>query len=76
MLSSDCGRTERSTSCASATPSETTEPDVLFGGHKVANSQEILAAIPPKSVVDRLVAGYFLDRPIVPSTCTEVSLVC
>lgn len=71
MLANECGRTEISASSASASLSETIEPDFLFGSHKVANSQDILAALPPKSIVDRLVAGYFVDRPIVPSMCIE-----
>jgi hypothetical protein len=50
------------------------EPDLLFGGHNGVNSQDIMAAVPPKSVVDRMVAGYFLDKPIVPSMCTEIYL--
>ncbi|EED22658.1 conserved hypothetical protein [Talaromyces stipitatus ATCC 10500] len=65
MLSHEDTSNSRSTSSASALPLDTTESNVLFGGHKSLSSQEILAAVPSRSIADRLVAGYFLDRPIV-----------
>ncbi|OKL55494.1 putative Transcription factor [Talaromyces atroroseus] len=66
MLTNDCSRTDCSASYAPALGVEHDERDLLFGGHNGVKSQEIMAAVPPKSVVDRMVAGYFLDRPIVP----------
>ncbi|QGA18702.1 hypothetical protein EYB26_006387 [Talaromyces marneffei] len=55
----------RSAPLASTSPSDNAEFDILFGSHRASSRQEILAAIPSKSVVDKIVAGYFLDRPIV-----------
>jgi hypothetical protein len=71
MLSHEYESTNRA-SYASASPSGNDESDIFFGGHRTSSRHEILAAIPSKPVVDKMVAGYFLDRPIVPSMCTQV----
>jgi hypothetical protein len=42
------------------------EPEILFGSHKPMNKQEIVNAMPPRSVVDRLVAVFFFNKAIVP----------
>lgn len=36
-------------------------PSVIFGSHKIATKQEILAALPVKSVADRMVANFFAN---------------
>ena len=72
-MTNQCSGTEHSASYASpALGADDDEPDLLFGGHDGLSNQEIMAAVPPKSVVDRMVAGYFLDGPIIPGTCIKV----
>ncbi|KID74342.1 Trichosetin biosynthesis cluster transcription factor TF23 [Metarhizium brunneum] len=39
-------------------------PRLLYGWHKPASVADILAAMPEKSVVDRLVSSYFSNPPI------------
>ena len=41
-------------------------PDLLFGGYKHIRKQNILAAIPPRSIVDRLVSKCFTSVEIAP----------
>ncbi len=48
------------------------EPDILFGSYNSLNSDQVLAAIPPKDVADRLVAEYFFHRAIAPGTFTSI----
>lgn len=72
MLSHEYEPGNRNASLSSASPSDNNESGILFGAYRPSNRQEILAAIPSKSVVDKMVAGYFLDRPIVPSMCIRV----
>lgn len=62
----------RNNSLSSVSLPENNEAGILFGGHRLSNRQEILAVIPSKPIVDKLVAGYFLDRPIVPSKYTRL----
>jgi len=62
----------RNASLSSAPLSDNNDSGILFGAYRPSNRQEILASIPSKSVVDKMVAGYFLDRPIVHSMCTRV----
>ena len=38
---------------------ESTGPQLLYGGVKAATKEEILASIPARPVVDRLVSRYF-----------------
>jgi hypothetical protein len=42
------------------------EPEILFGSYKPMDKQEIVGAMPPRSVVDRLVAVFFFNKAIVP----------
>lgn len=74
MLSHAYEPESRNTSLPSVSPPENNESGILVGGYRLSNKQEILAAIPSKSIVDKLVAGYFLDRPIVPSKYTRLGL--
>lgn len=72
MLSHEHEPGNRNASISSASQSDNNESGILFGAYRPSNRQEILASIPSKSVVDKMVAGYFLDRPIVPSRCTRL----
>lgn len=71
MKINESNGTERSTSSTPASATDSDEPDLLFGGRMAINKHDILASMPQKAVVDRLVAGYFLDRPIVPGRHTN-----
>jgi len=42
------------------------EPDILFGQYKCITKQQILSAFPPRAIVDRLVAEYFLNKGMAP----------
>lgn len=72
MLSNTYESDNRNASIPSVSSPETNEFGLIFGGYRPSNRQEILAAIPSKPIVDKMVAGYFLDRPIVPGMCTQV----
>ena len=48
-------------------------PDLLFGCSKYVNKQEILAAIPSRPIVDRLVSKYFNTRDIVPGMLIQLA---
>lgn len=41
---------------------ELDEPDILFGQLTRTTKEEIIMSIPPRPVVDRLVAKYFQDE--------------
>jgi hypothetical protein len=43
-------------------PEAGVEPDILFGHYDRMSKQEILATIPPRPTVDRLVAEYFNNK--------------
>ena len=43
----------------SSEPYESDGPDLLCGGYKYVESQDIMAAIPPRPLVDRLVSKFF-----------------
>jgi hypothetical protein len=43
-------------------PEAGVEPDILFGHYDRMSKQEILAAIPSRPIVDRLVAEYFSNK--------------
>lgn len=51
--------TSRQPSNLSFPESLSTGPQLLCGGTKVVTKEEILASIPPRPVVDRLVSRYF-----------------
>jgi hypothetical protein len=45
---------------------EPDDPEIIFGHCKYATKQEILAAVPPRPIVDRLVAGFFSYESMAP----------
>jgi hypothetical protein len=49
------------------TQSEIAGPDLLFGRHQHASQHELLAAIPPRSDADSLVATYFASMDMAPN---------
>lgn len=40
---------------------EREEPEIIFGQCQPITKQEILAAVPPRHIVDRLVSGFFFS---------------
>jgi hypothetical protein len=42
-------------------------PDLLFGRQRHATKQELLAALPPRSEADQLIAAYFVSMNTAPS---------
>jgi hypothetical protein len=42
-------------------------PDLLFGRQRHATKQELLAALPPRSEADQLIAAYFVSTNTYPS---------
>lgn len=52
---------------------ETDGTDLLLGRFESANRDEILAAIPSRPVVDRLIATYFAKVEMVTSMCSYLS---
>jgi hypothetical protein len=51
-------------------PEAAAEPDILFGHYSRMNKREILAMIPSRPTVDRLVAEYFNSKPNTPGMST------
>lgn len=49
-------------------------PSVIFGSHKLATKQDILAALPVKSTADRLVANFFANLEYGPGE--HIFLLC
>lgn len=49
---------------------ESEELDMIFGRYKHTNKHEVLAGLPPRPTVDRLVAAYFNKRATVPGFAT------
>jgi hypothetical protein len=46
-------------------------PDLLFGRQRHATKQELLAALPPRSEANQLVASYFTSMNTAPSKLSD-----
>ena len=46
------------------------EPDLLFSANQAITQAEILASIPSKEVVDRLISRYFSSMDMAPGLLT------
>lgn len=42
------------------------EPEIIFGHCKYITKQEILATVPPRPIVDRLIAGFLSSESMAP----------
>lgn len=46
---------------------EADEPELVFGHCKSATKQEILATVPPRPTLDRLISGFLSYESMAPS---------
>lgn len=59
---------------AAAEPAEPDEPDILFGNYRCVSKDEILSAMLPRPLVDRLVTEYFINKDIAPGEAVSVAV--
>lgn len=59
---------------AAAEPTEPDEPDILFGSYRCVSREEILSAMLPRPLVDRLVTEYFINKDIAPGEAVSAAV--